>query len=156
VHKVCDVVTKGWLSFCICAIAIAASAQTVPSSHPGQTADQLVAAIRAHDLSAMRRAIESGANVNGISGDDSPLGAAIEAGDSEALRLLLTKGANPNLVTGKGTPLWLADSQAITASITALPTSRPSSSVFERALPITSQCVDNYRRHELGGQTCFE
>jgi uncharacterized protein len=78
-------------------------------------------AVLRSDYSAMKAAIASGENINGLSSGLTPLLSAVFRGDVEAVQILLDCGADPNVRSDAGdSPLWHAEDDFGLVEIAAL------------------------------------
>jgi len=71
---------------------------------------KLVESVLRSDIAAIKQSIASGANLNELDEEMTPLLWAIFRGDIEAVRLLLESGADPNVRPNPSdSPLWHAE-----------------------------------------------
>ena len=83
--------------------------------------NKLIEAVLRCDIEAMKQEIASGANLNEIDGDMTPLLWAIMGGHFDVVKLLLESGADPNVGPfPSGSPLWSAEDDFGMAAIAGL------------------------------------
>lgn len=81
----------------------------VPTTKPEKTANSLVSVCRSGDLVSVERLVETGADVNVLESNSTPLTAASRAGQWPVVVYLLEKGADKDKPASGGmTPMYVA------------------------------------------------